>query len=190
MLCGSYLQFCFSVLLFLRFCQLSDEQFIDFYRLENLKIQCISPYGQFLSFCLVLSISFGSLKQACLASTADLRFYPHSSSCLVCFVLLCSFLAFNWFFGICRLRLCRLILLQQSCCDIGDKVFNRNSSGQLTQNKSTIQLFNSLCKLVELVEQQSCCQKLLKNKLLYKEKEQSLGPLVKKPSERHRSSTV
>ena len=95
----------------------------------------------------------------------------------------------SWFLGICRLRLCRLILLQQSCCDIGDKVFNRNSSGQLTQKKSTIYLFNSLCKLVELVEQQSCCQKLLKNKPLSKEKEQSLGPLVKKPSKPHKPST-
>ena len=129
------------------------------------------PYVQYYPFEVFVKLSFGSLKQACLASTADLRFYPQSSSCLVCFVLLGSFtVAFNWFFGTCRLRLCRLILLQQSCCDIGDKVFNRNSSGQLTQNKSTIYLFKSLCKLVESVEQQSCCQKLLKNKPLSTER--------------------
>ena len=96
-----------------------------------------------------------------------------------------SLLAFKWFFGTFRLRLCRLILLQQTCCDIGDEVFNRNSSGQLTQNKSTVWLFNSLCKLGE---QQSCCQQLLKDKRLFKEKKQNLDPLVEKPSELHKAS--
>ena len=147
-------------------------------------------FVQYYPFEVFVKLSFGSLKQACWRVRLTLGF-THSRV-PVWYVLsfwAVSLLAFNWFLGICRLRLCRLILLQQSCCDIGDKVFNRNSSGQLTQNKSTIYLFNSLCKLVELVEQQSCCQKLLKNKPLSKEKEQSLGPLVKKQSELHKPLT-
>ena len=88
-----------------------------------------------------------------------------------------------------------LVLVNCDCVDysivhkFSDRICNGRVSWSANPNTSTIWLFNLLCQLVELVEQQSCCQKLLKIKLLSKEKEQSLVPLIKKPSELRKPST-
>ena len=42
---------------------------------------CLVPEFQYYPFEVFVKLSFGSLKQACLGSTADLQFYPQLSFC-------------------------------------------------------------------------------------------------------------